>query len=548
MKTLIRLLPWFALLQKGNGGRGLLAVFFTVLLAGCGAETDTPLEQFGYTPPPPPPAHLSGRVSDAGTGAVIAGATITVGTLTATTGADGKFLINNVPITTVLLVGVRATGFAPTTVVTNTAPGLTSDVSAQLLPVAASTSVNAATGGSLTVPGSPAQATLPGNAVVDEDGVAVTGPVTLSLTPINMTQNLSAAPGDFTVSTGGPIESFGAATVTVQDPSGNELALGTGITGTIRIPFSSRNTDPAPATLPLMHFDASTGHWVQGTATATLAGTAPNQYYQGSIDALGTWTVANVISPSVKLTGCVVNEGTGAPVSNVRIQSEGITYSGMSFGITNAAGQFSIDVKPGSNVIVNGVYGKRLTNTRSQPISTADTALAGECLILFNLSGAPRISLSWGKDPLDVDSHLFAPDGTHVYYTTRGSLSAAPYIFLDVDDVTSYGPEVVTVTKLMVGTYTYGIRNYSGTHSPNMTNSPVRVELRLGDEIRVFNPTAAMGETGSSEWWTVFKMDVDAQCAITVTPIQVFSTGGDSGPAAPTLPAGSGTPTYCTAP
>ncbi len=77
-----------------------------------------------------------------------------------------------------------------------------------------------------------------------------------------------------------------------------------------------------------------------------------------------------------------------------------------------------------------------------------------------------RFVLTWLETPRDLDSHLVTPeiDGTayHVYYGNRGSLVEAPFDSLDVDDVTSFGPETMTVTQMYPGTYHYFIYNYSG--------------------------------------------------------------------------------------
>lgn len=519
--------------------RAVLLACLTAMLAACGADTDKALEDFAYVPPP---AHLAGRVSDALTSDPIVGASIRVDDMTATTDAEGRFLLEDVSVSHETLVRVTAAGYARTTLVTNTVHGLTAEVTARLLPVGATTTINPAAGGSLAQPGSTADADLPANALVDADGNAVTATVTLELTAINMTSSISSAPGDFASNAGEPIEGYGALQLTAQ-AGGDDVQLAAGQTATVRIPFSSRNDAAAPASLPLMRFDEATGHWEPSSITATLGGTSPDQYYEADVGQLGTWMLGSVINPSVNLTGCVVHEGGAVPAANVRVQAEGITYSGISYAITDGAGRFTLKVKPGadSQVVVNGVYGKRLTNSLAPVVGTAGAELGG-CLVLYSLSGAPRITLSWGKDPVDIDSHIFAPDGTHVYYpsTSKGSLSTDPYVALDVDDVTSYGPEVVTITRLMVGTYTYGTRLFSG--SGTQTASPVRVELRLGDEVRVFTPTAT--ESGSDDWWTVFQLVVDSSCNVTVVPVDVFSPGSDSGPTTPARPAPVAR-TYC---
>lgn len=540
---------WFNAHRVGQGRLGawsarVLALFMVVLLAACGAETDNTLDSYAGTTPPIPPANAAGKVTDAASGVAVSGASVTIGAQTIATGADGRFLLTDVPASTSTLVRVTAAGYMDAYVVTNTVPGLTASVAVRMLTVAAAATVNAGTGGSATIGGTPAQVTIAADSLAASDGSTAVGSVTMALTPIDMAQGLSTAPGDYTTADGSPLEAFGGLSVTASGGAG-PLDLASGEVAAIRIPVATRSAT-LPATLNLFRFDGSTGRWVQG-GSAVLAGTAPNQYYEGNINKLGAWAAGVVITPVVYVNGCVVSETAGAAVAGVRVETEGITYSGRSAGVTDAAGKFRIPVKTASSMIVSGIFGNYLTNTLSTTTGTADVTLPS-CLVLSALSGAPRITLTWGASPLDVDSHVFTPDGTHVYYSAKGSLTAAPYLALDVDDTTSFGPEVMTFTRLMVGTYTYGLHNYLGTDSPGLTGSPVRVELRRGSEVKVYSPTVAQGETASTDWWTVFTFTVDAACNVTVNDVGVFSTGSPaSGPAAPARPAPVAA-TYCTPP
>lgn len=516
---------------SGKAGVGVLLAV-TALLTACGTETGAPLESLAGTPLF---ANVSGRLTNGMDSSPVVGAAVSIGDIAASSDASGRFLLPQVPASTRVLVQVVAPGYVDGFPITNTVLGFTSSIAAQLLPVSAVAPVVVAAGGTVSVPASSASLTVAANTLVLSDATPASGSVNLAVTPINTAQNLLSMPGDFTASTGEPIESFGGIAVSGATAASAAVDLAAGQTATINIPFASRNTGTPPATLTLFSFDTTTGYWV-ASGTATLMGTAPSQYYQGTISHLGIWTAAELVSPSVFLNGCVTNEGTTHGVGNVRVQAEGIDYSGVSSAITGGDGKFRMAVKPNSTVIVNGQLGNYVTNTFS--VSPAATEITmPECLSLAALSGAPRITLTWGVTPHDVDSHIFAPDGTHVYYSSKGTLTESPFMKLDVDDVTSFGPEVVTVTRLMVGTYTYGVRNYSGENSPGMTGSPVRVEFRQGDVLTVFTPTAAMGETLTSRWWTVFKFTVDASCNVTVVPVSIFSGGPDAGPVSPVLPA-----------
>jgi uncharacterized protein YfaP (DUF2135 family) len=150
-----------------------------------------------------------------------------------------------------------------------------------------------------------------------------------------------------------------------------------------------------------------------------------------------------------------------------------------------------------------------------------------------------NIKLSWGAAPADVDSYLLTPSGSKIYYGSRGSLQVAPFANLDVDDTSSFGPEVVTINRLMVGAYTYGVDNFSRTYTPGLTNSPIRVELNVGNSQRIFSATT--GETTGTRFLRMFRLNVDASCNVTV---EVVNTWENSTPSAPVAT----TPIYCVAP
>ncbi|HET7793146.1 MAG TPA: hypothetical protein VFL64_07150, partial [Rhizobacter sp.] len=149
-----------------------------------------------------------------------------------------------------------------------------------------------------------------------------------------------------------------------------------------------------------------------------------------------------------------------------------------------------------------------------------------------------QVKLTWGAAPLDVDSHMLTPQGAHVFYSSKGSLSASPYVNLDIDDVTSFGPEFVSVRRLAQGTYRYYLDNYSSTFNPGMTGSPVKVELIYDGNTTVYTP--GPGE-GTLDKWHVFDIVVDAQCRVTVTTANAWMASDPPNP----NPSPSESVTYC---
>lgn len=135
-----------------------------------------------------------------------------------------------------------------------------------------------------------------------------------------------------------------------------------------------------------------------------------------------------------------------------------------------------------------------------------------------------KIVLTWGANPRDLDSHLWTPSiyGTtyHVYYSTKGSASSAPYVWLDLDDTTSYGPETVWFEQFFPGTYVYSVYLYAGEGTLNTSGAHVEV-INTNGVVRSFNvPT-----TGSGRWWNVFSMNGTTRV---ITPINTLSSSAYS--------------------
>ncbi len=487
----------------------------------------------------PAQGSVTGRVVDAATALGIAGATVRAGTVTTTTDANGSFSLSGLPLSARLSVVFTARTHAETAQVITVETGRSTDVQARLLRVGTTATVAVDTGGTVTLPNSPARVVLPASAVQRADGSLPSGNITVRMTPINPAVDSSLMPGDFTTLVAGtptPIESFGALNVELIDSAGAVLNLRSGQTATIRIPLATRSAT-APATIPLFFFDNNTGRWVQ-EGTATLAGTAPNQYYEGTVAHFTTWN-ADQVMDTVRVSGCVADVN-GVRQVGARVFSDGVDYSGTSSATTDASGNFSISLRRASVATLTALSGATLSNTLRASTGNADSTITA-CLALGQAGSVVTMKLTWGEVPADLDSHLVTPSGETVFYGRRGNPVAAPFANLDVDDTSSFGPEVITLTKLMVGTYKYAINNFSGQALGLFSGASTRVELSVpGRALELFVPPTT-GETNDTNWWLLFEMDVDASCNITLRRTAAFSTE------APTAAATS-TPVYCTRP
>jgi len=132
---------------------------------------------------------------------------------------------------------------------------------------------------------------------------------------------------------------------------------------------------------------------------------------------------------------------------------------------------------------------------------------------------AYRIELTWGSEPRDLDSHLFDSQEPprHVYYACKNCIPGA---YLDLDDVTGYGPENIHIAFLTPGPrghYEYWVYLFAGQDTIGELST---VKVFLGGNA---NPSRIYYRywTDGERWWHVFNID-DRTGAI----IDVDAVGG----------------------
>jgi hypothetical protein len=212
---------------------------------------------------------------------------------------------------------------------------------------------------------------------------------------------------------------------------------------------------------------------------------------------------------------------------------------------TNAEGNAVFTGLPAGVVDINA------TSADYNPSSRNKTLVCGDNQVAFSLSPSRvedgglaanevRVILNWGEEPVDLDAHLTGPqpglaasdinvtDRFHIYWWEQSSSDGVAV--LDVDDVTSFGPETVTISPpagashLRPGIYRYSVYHYegSGTLADNAT-----VNLLIGSSSRTFTPPA--GQLGGpGDVWTVFELSVAADGRITVLPVNTYTQAGGS--------------------
>ncbi|MDX2368309.1 MAG: hypothetical protein QNK36_07900, partial [Colwellia sp.] len=451
---------------------------------------------------------IYGKVYSSSTGAAVEGAVVSAGSITATSDVDGTYMLVNVPYNARVIVNTRMNGFSEQSKVVNlSALQNAVIVDPSLLVQGVSKIFDPSTNEVISF--FTASVSVAADSLVYLDGgveYPPVGMVTASLTNVDASSDPYIMPGDYFSTTDNFLESFGAISVSFIDESGHKLNLKAGATSDITIPFAS-STTPLETAIPLYSYSSSTGLWMEeGTAN----GYESNQLqtaYRATVDHFSTWNVGEEFSGATEaiVIGCAFDE-QGAPLHGAVVRARGNDYIGATTAIVDESGNFSIRTKASSTVLINVSDQGKISNT--VVVDTADGNTISECLSVKDFSVS--VTLTWGENPADLDTHLVGPD-YHIYYVDKGSLSGFPFAALDVDDTSSYGPEVLTMLKPTTnGDYVYSVYHFAGTS--NITESPTKVELNFNGNTFLFSPPEGQGV---NKTWNVFKVVVDSDLNVT---------------------------------
>ena len=451
-----------------------------------------------------------GKVLDAVSGEAIEGVIVSSGGITSTSDVDGAYLLANVPYADRVVVNTDVAGYSEQSkivVLSESQHAVILDP--PLLPVGTEVAFDPTVDQAITT-GSASVTIAADSLVYLVDGVETpaVGQVTANLTNVDASSDPNLMPGDYLNDAGNYIESFGAISVAFEDEDGNNLDLAAGTTANVSIPVASSADPLNPAAK--YSYDRISGLW-SDEGTLDLSGST----YTGEVDHFSTWNADNAYQ-QVMITGCVDN-GLGANLGGVVVKVRGGDYIGTSSAITDSNGNFSVVAKANSSILVTAFDQGKPSNTVQ--VNSGSGASITDCLSIRPFSIA--VTLSWGANPSDLDTHLVAPD-YHVDWTNLGSLSVFPFTSLDVDDTTGFGPEVLTISQFTTsGRYVYSVHHFAG--SDTITTSPARVELNYNGETFIFAPPT--GQTDGDITWNVFEIIVGVDLNVSdIRSIQTWST------------------------
>jgi len=335
-----------------------------------------------------------------------------------------------------------------------------------------------------------------------------------------------------------PIKSFGFMDISVTTPSGDKLNLASGKSATVAIPVPFDMQDEAAnmGTCPLWYFDTTTGTWKEegsGTYDDTI------ECFVGNVTHFSTWNY-DIRYPAGYVSGRVV-DSLGNPVQGAQVKCSGLGWYQQRWASgetgTTSNGTFTcIPVEVG----VFFKYQASKGGHKSLILQDGPLALDQEFNVGDIVLDSPlvQITLTWGANPKDLDSHLAARlTGNvtfHVYYGSGGSLSGSPWANLDTDDTSGFGPEVISISKLRQGTYRYSVRHFSGNGT--IAASGAEVNVVVPDQ-GIYRFTPPGGQPTNSTIWRVFDMVVEANGHLTLNTINDYRLGeqGSDGDDSPDL-------------
>lgn len=317
----------------------LLIIFLFVFINSCKKDNENNIPSGGsVTTSSKITTSITGRITDE-SGAALAGVAATVDGNTATTDANGIYILKNISVTEErCVVKLERTGFIDQYIGLHPFPGEVTYANGMMFITEGTFTFSATTGGTISLADG-ATAVFPANSIADSDGSIYNGSVTIKMNYINADDNnfSKKIPGRDLLATNASgeskvLKSFGMMNVELHDAAGAKLNLAAGKTAQLTFPVASSQAISAPATIPTWHFDTNSGLWIEeGSAVKN------GNIYTCSVSHFSWWNCDEQFEPAT-IHGFVRNCDI-SPFANAEIVLGGQTNSWGAV-TTNSSGYF----------------------------------------------------------------------------------------------------------------------------------------------------------------------------------------------------------------
>ncbi len=259
-----------------------------------------------------------------------------------------------------------------------------------------------------------------------------------------------------------------------------------------------------------------------GTVPGSAVTSNGIEYYLFAKDDFGVVTTYGMpdapifLSVAANISGIVVNSysGTGLAGAVVKLFKTSDLSQILAQTQTDGSGEYSLsDLSPDDYAVEASMDGF-ITEQKTVHLSGSDRA------VNFNLmpesaGKAYSIVLSWDAKPSDLDAMLSEPYESvlglpnilslcnYTWWMQQGSASTFPYATLDRNDIDGFGPETISVSQMVDGTYQYWVQQFSFDGSLETSNATVSV-YRYGRLVKRYQvPETSTGK----RYWHVFDFD-----------------------------------------
>lgn len=360
---------------KSKISKFLLALFTVIFFLSCQKNLDF-VSIDGQSPDliTKVTSSVSGFVTDENNGPVL-GATVKAGNFTATTDKYGFFEIRNAQVVkNAAVVTVSQPGYFKGIKTYTAVDNKSAFFRIKLIPKTNAGTINATTGGNVTLSNGLIVALPANGVVVASGGAAYTGTVNVAAhwidpTAADLNQTM---PGDLRgIATDGSLKSlttYGMAAVELTGASGELLQIAPDKKATLTLNIPAAIASTAPATIPLWSFDESNGLWKQeGTAAKT------GNTYVGEVSHFSFWN-CDVPGNFVQLD-CTIKDGDGNPLPYTLVRVSVVSAPYMArYGYTDSSGYVAGAVPDNSQLLLevftnytcnSAVYSQTFTTTSS---------------------------------------------------------------------------------------------------------------------------------------------------------------------------------------
>lgn len=207
------------------------------------------------------------------------------------------------------------------------------------------------------------------------------------------------------------LKTFGMVGVEMEGNNGQKLKLASGSTAKISLTIPSSMLSNAPSTIPLWHFDQSTGMWIE-EGSATLV----DGKYVGEVSHFSFWN-CDIPTNYMKLSGCVGNE-TGTALQGMKIVITSSNF-GNGYAFSDSKGLFGGYV-PANEQLTIKIFDQCETLLYNEQIGpyTSDTDLGKIKLTLNNIIKIKGKLLDCDNNPLETGFVLIKNDSISQTFTS----------------------------------------------------------------------------------------------------------------------------------